>query len=85
MSSTIVAVGIPHAPIPFDILAMVKKALKVQATQSANPRELREMLRVAAMHRIVPELDLYALEELPRLMASLAKGELTQKVGIHIP
>ena len=84
MSRTVVAVGIPHAPIAVDILAMVKKALQLQATQSGNPKELREMLRIAAEHQIVPEIDLYTLDDVPKLMASLAKGEFSQKVGIHI-
>ena len=43
------------------------------------------MLQVAAKYRVVPEIDLYALDDVPGLMESLREGTLTQKVGVHIP
>lgn len=64
---------------------MVQKCLRVQGTQTANPQELRETLQAAAEHKIVPDIELYQLDDVPDLMDRLAKGGLTHKVGIHMP
>ncbi|KAF9886964.1 hypothetical protein FE257_010705 [Aspergillus nanangensis] len=75
-------VGVPHQPISVSIVKLVKKALRLQGTQTGNPREIHDMMKLVTKHRIIPEVELHAITEVPELMAALAGGKLQAKTGI---
>lgn len=80
--STIITIGVPHSAIEVDILQFVKKNLRLQGTQSCNPLELKQMIRFVETHRIIPEVALSKLEQVPDLMEVMAEGKATSKIGI---
>ena len=75
-------IGVPHEPVSIDILACIKKRLRIQGTQSGSPLELCEMMEVVRDHSIVPDIELSGIDAAPGLMDDLASGKLVSKVGI---
>lgn len=80
--STIITIGVPHGAIQVDILQFVKKNLRLQGTQSCNPLELKQLIKFVETHRIIPEVALSKLEQVPDLMEVMAEGKATSKIGI---
>ncbi|KAK4934856.1 hypothetical protein LTR10_023975 [Elasticomyces elasticus] len=83
-SKTIVAVGVPHAPIPLSIVTFVLKAIVLKGTQTGNPLDLREMIQLVQQHQIIPEVELGSLEDIPTMFAKLAEGKTTMKMAATI-
>ncbi|KAL6233233.1 chaperonin 10-like protein [Aspergillus navahoensis] len=79
---TIVAVGVPREPTPVSILDFIKKGIILRGTQTGNPIDIKEMMKVADAYSIVPEVNLQSLDALPALMHSFSQGQTTGKVGV---
>jgi D-arabinose 1-dehydrogenase-like Zn-dependent alcohol dehydrogenase len=77
-----VAVGVPKEPSPISILDFVKKGIILRGTQTGNPFDVKEMMKVAGAHSIVPEVNLQKLDSLPELMQAFSQGKTSGKVGV---
>jgi D-arabinose 1-dehydrogenase-like Zn-dependent alcohol dehydrogenase len=63
-------------------LDFIKKGITLRGTQTGNPIDIKEMMKVAGAHSIVPEVNLQSLDALPELMHSFSQGQTTGKVGV---
>lgn len=83
-SRTVVAVGVPRDAIQVDPLCLMRKGLTIKGTLTGGAQELAEMMRMVQKHRIIPDVELGSLEDLPELFARSTRGTSVGKLGAVI-
>lgn len=56
--STIVTVGVPYQPVGVEMASLVKRRFKLQGTQTGNPVDIRQMMRLVEKCHVMPEVEL---------------------------
>ncbi|TQB71120.1 hypothetical protein MPDQ_007776 [Monascus purpureus] len=55
---TIVTVGVPYQPVGVEMASLVKRRFKLQGTQTGNPVDIRQMMRLVEKCHVMPEVEL---------------------------
>ncbi|KAM3085324.1 hypothetical protein ACMFMG_002408 [Clarireedia jacksonii] len=76
----IIAIGVPKASIPVDILDMVKRELVLVATNQGTKQELAEALEVAADHNIQPVYEIRELDQINEGFQDMLKGKISGRL-----
>lgn len=71
---TLLLLGYGHDPLTLSPLPMVLNRLRVMASPSGSPHDLRDTLAFAAQHGILPRVTAVALDEAPGTLAAMAAG-----------
>jgi propanol-preferring alcohol dehydrogenase len=76
----IIAIGVPRASIPVNILDMVKRELVLVATNQGTKQELAEALEVAADHNIQPVYEIKELDQINEGFQDMLKGKISGRL-----
>jgi D-arabinose 1-dehydrogenase-like Zn-dependent alcohol dehydrogenase len=69
---TLLLLGYGSDPLTLPTMPMVLGRLRVMASPSGSPADLRETLAFAAAHRILPEVTRIPLDEAPKTLAAMS-------------
>ncbi|PRY02460.1 alcohol dehydrogenase catalytic domain-containing protein [Allonocardiopsis opalescens] len=71
---TLVLCGYDNAPLTLPVPPMVLNRLRVMASPSGSPHDLRDTLAFSAQHRILPEITPIGLDEAPAALEAMGGG-----------
>jgi D-arabinose 1-dehydrogenase-like Zn-dependent alcohol dehydrogenase len=78
---TLLLLGYGHDPLVLPTLPMVLSRLRVMASPSGSPADLRDTLAFAASRQILPEVTPVSLDEAPETLVGMAEGTVR---GRHV-
>ena len=71
---TLLLLGYGSDPLVLPTMPMVLGRLRVMASPSGSPADLRDTLAFAARHRILPDVTPVPLDEAPKTLAAMSDG-----------
>jgi len=76
----VIAVGLPHAPLPFNVLDLILREVSIVAICQGSKLDLDESLKMAAEYGIKPKIEVKKISELSEGFQSMMKGEVTGRL-----
>ena len=84
---TLVCVGLPRIDfdLPISPFWMVVRSLRVVGSSCGTREDMEELLKLAAAGEVVPQIQVFDLEEINTIVEKLAKFEIGGRVVLRIP
>jgi D-arabinose 1-dehydrogenase-like Zn-dependent alcohol dehydrogenase len=71
---TLILCGYSADPLTLPVQPMVLNRLRVMASPSGSPHDLRDTLAFSAQHQILPAITAITLDEAPEMLDAMAAG-----------
>jgi D-arabinose 1-dehydrogenase-like Zn-dependent alcohol dehydrogenase len=79
INGLLMAIGLPDKPLEFPAFEVVTNFYRIKGANTGTPKEMKKAVDFTAKHNIIPEVDFRKLEEMPRMVDEMERGEMKRR------
>ncbi|KAE8331444.1 chaperonin 10-like protein [Aspergillus sergii] len=78
----LMVVGLPNGTMPITAMSLAMGLMRVQGASSGLPKEMERAIAFSHKHNIFPKIEQHKLEDLPKLVERLEKGQFEGRMVV---